>query len=241
MIHSNVREPPPEGAALAVELRWETWRAWVVANLMAEALGLGATLLIGVLVFGGLESRLGAIAVAVLAVLLGAFCEGNIVGSLQWLVLRRPIPALPWRQWAIATVAGAGVAWALGMIPSVIMSLALDQSSPSGQGFAMSEGMVLLLAAGMGMALGLILGAAQWVVLRRHVPHAGWWVLANAGAWAVGMALVFVGTSFIPERGGMTPGAITGLVACVALAGTAVGVIHGLVLIWLLRDRDRAT
>lgn len=100
--------------------------------------------------------------------------------------------------------------------------------------------MVLLLAAGMGIALGALLGAAQWTVLRNHVPRAGWWIPANAVAWAIGMALVFAGMSFIPDSGVVTPGIVVALLVSIVLAGTAVGAIHGLALIWLVRERDRA-
>ena len=226
--------------AVAVSLRWDTWRAWVLANLVAEALGLGATLLVGILLFGGLEPRIGIVPVALLGITLGALCEGSIVGGLQWLVLRRPIPELRWREWATATGVGAAFAWALGMIPSTVISF-MSEQAPVGndQGFAPAEWAVLLLAAAMGAILGAVLGGAQWVALRRYAPRAGWWIAANAVAWAAGMTLVFVGTGFIPESGVMTAGAMATLIVWVALAGIAVGAIHGLALIWLLRGRDR--
>lgn len=225
-----------------VGLRWDTWRAWILANLAAEALGLGATLLIGVLLLGEMESRIGIVPVVLLAVTLGALCEGGIVGSLQWLVLRRPAPSIHWRAWVMATALGAGAAWAIGMALNAAISFATAQSAPDsmGQGFDMAGPVVLLLAALMGIALGAILGAGQWTVLRKHVPRAGWWILANAAAWAIGMALVFAGTSFIPDSGAVTPGIIVALIFFVALAGIAVGAIHGLALIALLRERDRA-
>jgi hypothetical protein len=224
-----------------VTLRWDTWRAWVLANLAAEALGLDATLLIGVALLGQVEPRIGPVAVTLLAVALGAVCEGGIVGTLQWLVLRRPAPSIRWGVWVGATALGAGIAWALGMVPSAVMSFVPAQpSADSTQGFDIAGPAMLPLAATMGIALGAILGAAQWIVLRRHVPRAGWWIPANAIAWAVGMALVFTGMGFIPDSGGATTGIIAAVIICVALAGIAVGAIHGLALIWLLRKRDRA-
>jgi hypothetical protein len=88
----------------------------------------------------------------------------------------------------------------------------------------------------MGFALGSILGVPQWLVLRRHLPKAGWWVLANALAWMVGMVIVFVGISFIPS-GGSTISVPFMLLLFLFAAGAAVGAVHGLVLIWLLRSR----
>jgi len=64
------------------------------------------------------------------------------------------------------------------------------------------------------------------------------WTLANALAWAVRMVIVFRGTSFIPASG-ITASIAAILVGCVILAGAAVDAIHGMALIWLLRERDR--
>lgn len=244
MTPSALREETVAQASHSVGLRWETWRAWLVANLVAEALGLGATLIVGMLLFGGLESRIGLIPVALLGVILGALCEGGIVGSLQWLVIRRPIPAIRWWEWTVATAVGAGIAWALGMLLMVVMSFAASPpsqtSADASQWFEVTLPVILLLAAALGVALGAILGAAQWIVLRKHAPKAGWWIVANAIAWAIGMFLVFVGTSFIPDNGAVTAGVVAAVVIGVACAGTAVGAIHGLALIWLVRERDRA-
>ncbi len=220
-------------------LRWALWREWTLANTLAEALGLGATLLAGVLVFARLEPRIGPVASALIGVALGAVIEGGIVGTAQWLVLRAPLEGLRWRRWAIATAIGAGIAWALGMTPSVIMALA-SQDSGVGAEAQGPEGLAFYaLAAGLGLIAGPILAVAQWWVLRDFVPRAGWWIPANALAWAVGMVIVFWGTSFIPASGVAAP-VIAILIGCVILAGAAVGAIHGLALIWLLRERDRA-
>ena len=40
-----------------------------------------------------------------------------------------------------------------------------------------------------GAVLGLVLGTAQWLVLRSHVPGAGWWVAANVVAGALGLVV----------------------------------------------------
>lgn len=58
---------------------------------------------------------------------------------------------------------------------------------------------------------------------------------ANALAWMLGMVVVFVGTSFIPSQG-ITWSIAPVLLLFVIAAGTIVGAIHGLVLIWLLRQ-----
>ena len=57
----------------------------------------------------------------------------------------------------------------------------------------------------------------QWLVLRRQMPRAGWWVLASTVGWVVGMPL----------------GDINGPPGL----GAAYGVITGTTLVWLLRQR----
>ncbi len=96
--------------------------------------------------------------------------------------------------------------------------------------------MIYTLAAVMGFVLGSILGVPQWLVLRHHLPKAGWWVLANALAWLVGMVIVFVGTNFIPPEGISLNVAFV-LLLFLFIAGAVVGAIHGLVLVWLLHER----
>jgi hypothetical protein len=34
---------------------------------------------------------------------------------------------------------------------------------------------------------GLVVGVAQWLVLRCYIPHSGWWVLASAFGWFLGI------------------------------------------------------
>src|SRR5574341_1349505 len=41
----------------------------------------------------------------------------------SWRVIHRLAPDISVRHWTVATAAGAGVAWLLGMIPSTVMSL----------------------------------------------------------------------------------------------------------------------
>ena len=210
---------------------WKLWLRWVLANAISEALGLGATLLIGVFLLVQAEPAIGTLPAAALGVLAGTAIEGSIVGTAQWLVLRGPLKRMQWRTWALMTALGACVAWSLGIIP--FLSSTPDSGAASGE---MSDLVVYTLAAGLGLAAGAILGAPQWLALRHHLPKAGWWVPANALAWMVGMVVVFVGTSFIPAEG-ITFSVAMVLLLFVVLAGALVGAVHGLGLIWLLHQR----
>ena len=67
---------------------------------------------------------------------------------------------------------------------------------------------------------GIAAGVLQWLVLRRQVARAGWWVLASAVGWVVG---------------GLMAGIAAGIVGWV-VAGAVYGAITGPVLVWLLRQ-----
>jgi hypothetical protein len=213
---------------------WKLWLQWILANAVSETVGLGGTLLIGAFLLVKAEQTIGAVPAAALAVLAGTVIEGSVVGTAQWLVLRRPLKQMRWRVWVLATALGACVAWTLGMLPSTL--LFSDPDTGAAAPSEMSDLLIYALAALMGLALGPILGVPQWLVLRRHLPKAGWWVLANALAWMVGMVVVFMGTSFIPAEGITLPVALLLLLFVVA-AGAVVGAVHGLALIWLLSLR----
>jgi len=213
---------------------WKVWWQWVAANAASETVGLGGTLLLGVLLLAKAEPVIGPVPAAALAVLAGTLLEGSLVGTAQWLVLHHPLRGLRWRAWAVATALGACVAWTLGMIPSTFLITGSGSAEPGPGG--MSDLLIYALAAGMGLVLGPLLGVPQWLVLRRHLSRAGWWVPANALAWMLGMVVIFVGTGFIPAQGITLPVALVLLLFVVA-AGAVVGAVHGLVLIWLLHMR----
>jgi len=212
---------------------WNLWSRWVLANGLGELVGLGAVAVVGVALAKTFEAQMGSfagLAGAGVMITLGTF-EGVVVGMAQWLVLRRPLPALSRRSWILASAAGAFAAWTLGMIPSTLIGFGADAgAAPPAE---MSDALMYGLAAAMGAVLGPILGVPQWLALRRHVRRAFWWIPANAGAWALGMPIVFVGAGSAP------PGNVFWLVATGLLtagaAGAVVGAMHGLVLVRLVQ------
>lgn len=212
--------------------QWRLWWQWILANALGETIGLGTTLQIGAFLRVNAEKSIGVPTAAILGILSGTVIEGLVVGMAQWLVLRRPLERLRWQVWVLATASGACIAWTLGMLPSTFLFTSSDTGAAApGQ---ISDMLVYALAVGMGLVLGSILGVPQWLVLRRHLSKAGWWVLANALAWMLGMVVIFAGTSLIPPEGISIPVALL-LLLFVVVAGALVGAVHGLVLIWLLR------
>lgn len=132
---------------------------------------------------------------------------GVCVGILQSIALRGRIKHTGW--WIVATVVG----FAIGKFAAD----AIAQSMDGAVGFALG-----------GAAIGIALGAAQWLVLRRQLALADLWIPATALAWAVGWSLI----STVDEvEGG--PTASTYLIGATGAAAAAV--ITGAALLWLRR------
>jgi hypothetical protein len=121
---------------------------------------------------------------------------GVTAGLVQSLVLFRRIPKA-WR-WILATAIGwlAGLALVLTVVPPGMGALS-------------------------GILAGTLTGLAQWVLLRRELCWAGWWIAMSAVAWAVGLSLA------------PSPEAV--LLPRVVLSGVMASVIMGITLELLLR------
>lgn len=87
------------------------------------------------------------------------------LGVLQWLILQYRIKHA--QQWILATI----FSWTLGS--SVILFLMPDVND--------------FIA---GLVIGVATGTGQWLVLRRELHWAGWWIPINVVAWTTGMALL---------------------------------------------------
>jgi len=209
-----------------------TWSSWVIANAFGELVGLGVVFACGFALFrfgGEPRTFLGALLYVVVAALLGAF-EGAVVGWAQWRVLRDLFPALGRRAWVAATMVGAVVAWAMGMVPSTVA--ALHSAAAEAAPVEPPQVVAMLAAAGMGVVGGVVLSFAQWLVLRRHVARAVWWLPANALAWALAMPVIFwlVGATVAESR---TLEALGFFLAGLAAAGALAGAVHGVFLLRL--------
>ena len=209
----------------------------MAANSLAEAVGLGTTFLLGQAVVPALADASGAIAIlggAIAAVALGTLLEGVVVGWAQERVLRSRVTRLGPHAWTLATATGAGAAWAMGMIPSTVISLTVADA-PGGSVSEPGPLVQYALAIIVGLVTGPVLGLAQWVVLRREVKDAVRWLWANAVAWGVGMPLIFVGMDYVPWEASAMARAAAIYAVCAAV-GLVVGAIHGRVLVRLMRE-----
>lgn len=202
------------------------YRRWIIANGLAELVGLGGTFAIGraVAVWLGdgvdVSAHLATISVAVLV---GAAFEGAVVGYGQAAAVVAAKRDFPKAAWVRATVLGAALAWLVGML---VGALASSGGQGTASGAEPSRGIMLAGAAAIGLLVGPLLAVAQWHVLRRIGVGARRWIGANALAWAAGMPVIFFGMSTLPPAASWARCAATVAVASLA-AGLLVGAIHG--------------
>jgi hypothetical protein len=143
---------------------------------------------------------------------------GLVLGGLQWLVLRQLIRKAGW--WVLSTTGSVIVSLLLAVLFAMAVALA---GSYSNIGTLYQFHTMLFVLPWP--ALGITNGITQWLVLRKQVRRAGWWVLASIGSWIGGG----VGSFLLARISRLLPLALT-------IGGAVVGVITGLVLFRLLRD-----
>lgn len=138
-----------------VQFNWKLMLLWVLATVGSA---IGAVFIVALLLFPTLPSEF----VSFLHLdpledvgtfILGSF-TGAIIGIGQWLVLRRHLGNVGW--WVPATAVGGalGVGVSLGGVPF-----------PG-----------VLYSGAWALVFIMVIGTAQWLVLRRSVQQAGWWI-----------------------------------------------------------------
>jgi len=217
------------------------YQRWLVANGLGEMFGLGLAFTVGALVMSLLGESQNALVILVsflVAVASGAI-EATIVGLAQWWAMHPWLPTIQRRDWWLATLFGALLAYVLGYLPTTLMSLT-EQSSPQGTPVQEpDQWVVLLLAVGLGLVGGAVLSFAQWLVLRKKVSRANVWIPANMLAWLVGMPLIFWGIDIAGRLESMV--CVAGFVAGVLLlTGLVVGAIHGAFLLRIVSNETSA-
>ena len=133
-------------------------------------------------------------------------------GFMQWLVLRRRIGGTGW--WVPASTLGFSVA----------LVIAVGAMRLGGDSVAAP---ILL-----GVLFGILSGILPWLVLRRQLARAGWWVPAHLLGSLVGGAMGIVAFHTV---------ALIGFyqfvwAAAGAMFGAGLGAVTGITLVWLLRQ-----
>ncbi|WP_280408053.1 hypothetical protein [Nocardia brasiliensis] len=198
------------------------WRRWCMSVTLGELFGFAAPALAGALV------RDAAPATAALALLAAGALEGTVLGWFQARVLHTVIPGLRRADWILATALGALLAWTIGVIPVV-----------AGEGLGSWPPAVVIPAATIGgVVILLSIGGTQWLVMRRHIHHAGQWIRANAAAWLVALLVFTAITTPLWQ-----PGQSTALVALIGLFGgllmaLTMAAVSGAFLVRILRSNS---
>lgn len=204
-------------------------RQWVGLCALAEAIGMTAAAAAAkaTQALQGRSATAGEIAAGLCLIILGGLVEGVALGTLQANGLRRVIPALDARRWALLTTLLAGLGWAAASAPAAL-------SGPD-EGATPPLLLVLVGAALLGAVLGAALGAVQSTVLRGSVRHPRRWIGANALAWAPTMSVIFLGATSPSQNA-----SVAGVVALGAATGLAAGAVLGAVTWWFLPSLDGA-
>jgi hypothetical protein len=157
---------------------------WLVANFLAFTVG-------GALAGGALRfleqpyyesdvSTLEAAYIQATSLGLSEVIFGALLGTAQWLVLRRVLMA-GW--WVPATCLGWAIAGTIGgFLAGGSVSTIGPDDGPVPPIVAVLVGYPLIA---------VILGGFQWLVLRRTVDGAGWWPIGNLAGLLVGYAVGF--------------------------------------------------
>jgi len=152
---------------------WRIWFLWLISSAWGWGTAVEITGL-GELAFQSEPPR-------ILSAYLGVVGAGILVGTLQWLILRKEIVRS--FQWVLPSFG------AMALFGIVIFG--------AGLGWVIGIGL-----------LGTLVGVLQWLVLKQRIPRAGWWILASTLGWIAGIpAGSVVGWNGL----GAVYGAITGL------------------------------
>ena len=96
-----------------------------------------------------------------------------VMGLLQYGLLRRYLPRMGW--WVPATIVG-------GLLGFVLSFGWFQAAMYFWTEAVIRESWVISPAF---VAVGLSVGAGQWLLLRRRLPRASWWIVANAAGWGL--------------------------------------------------------
>ena len=99
-----------------------------------------------------------------------------LTGALQYGLLRHYLPRMGW--WVFATVAG----WLLGVLLIALPGWLSWTDTPL-------NNLDLIF-----LVMGLAIGITQWLLLRRRLALAGWWIAASALGWGL-LGLITPGNS----------------------------------------------
>ena len=179
------------------QVGWWFWFQWVLANMVGGVVGF----FVGLFVGGRVDNTMVSFDVAVFGTVFGA-----VVGALQWWVLRKRLSQARW--WILATVLASAI-----LFPTAeVMWNALNDVVSN----TVIQEVVIL------SVMGLVIGSAQWLVLRKQLSQSHWWILASVLGITATLFAIFYSS--------------LNLIFLFSIFGIIYGGITGFTLVWLLRQ-----
>jgi len=180
---------------------WKFWGLWValtiaggfVGNFISDAIGWGRQDVSG--------------DVGTFFFMLDNGALALVVCAAQWILLRNHFSKSFW--WVLAGTFGRFFGVLIGYIAIITIIVQFDPPSGIWQFYLFST------------LRGTILGISQWLFLRQQRTRTGWWVLASAIGWTIGLILIDSSQDELIRSG-----------VDYALAG----IITGSVMVWILRQ-----
>jgi hypothetical protein len=186
---SAARQPLESGAASMTSVRrWRLWLAWVGMNSIAQGIAavlvaaFTARLLASIRWHGFAPESAGPMVTPAQLLLTGA-----IVGVAQWALLRGKFRGARW--WVPVTI--------LGALAAAPVQILIDQGFRALLHHKPTPGEVLAWALAIGIAVGLCVAVAQFLVLRRAFAGAAIWLPVSLAGGGVG-AFVATGLRILP-------------------------------------------
>lgn len=149
--------------------KWNHWK-WSLSNSIGYPLGFLVVFLISQ------YFRSSSDLIITLAFVIPFAGLGSIVGLFQWIVLRKYFPNSGF--WIL----GSGAGYCFGVLVSTPLFLIFEDRTVSNEA-------VLALS---GIIMGISIGLFQWLVLKRYVPNAQWWILVNTVSFGLMPSLFFL-------------------------------------------------
>ncbi len=192
---------------------WPSWlKQWVIVSAMSWATGVAAERIAWNIAWFNFQLNMGWSTLA--GVVARVIVTGLLMGISQCLVLR-PITPNP-RLWGLATIGG----WVSGLIVGLLAFAALvvlfekavvAMEPGASEGASWYRHMMFAfiaepLAIGLGwVAIGVMVGVAQWLTLRQWVRQKSKWIVTTMKGWIGGLILYSILNSIagrvIPDYG----------------------------------------
>lgn len=185
------------------------WLAWTLVTTVGIAGGWMLSLWVEL--FGPASEE-----AILLWLLVGPLISWPVIGLCQLTMLGSRIKSKA--GWVLLS----GLAW---IIAFVILLLALNALLGAERRFSMHPALLGTIA---GLLIGAVFGSLQWLILRRSVASAGWWILASVIGWVLCL-LLFEYLVRLP-----LPIEDQSKMALLLIAGASmVGMVTGLGYLWL--------